>query len=326
MIKKVIAYIIIVVCIILAADFIAYKIICNETLKYFNKDMKKAIKLPSWNEYRLRAYDDTSFKWMQENIDKGILRPVSGENFKKPAIWLFGCSFAYGNSMVTGIHNNEDTFGYILSEYTQRPVYNRAYPGWGVQQMLWQLEQEKTYKELPEPEYIVFVFIADHARRLQKIVYDAWSDGAYLRYKINKNGQLEQVKGVLEPLWKLYFVKLWLTHLEFNIRLAEKEHDKNFDLLEKMFIQSKKLAEQKYPNVKFVILKYNGNDGFDRWFVETERWNELEQKGFIVINADKLIGKDLHSSEYLDSDNYHPSKKSWVEISKKLSKKIINDK
>jgi len=183
--------------------------------------------------------------------------------------------------------------------------------------MLWQLQQKELYNELPEPEYVIFTFISDHCRRLQKIIYDAWY-GAYLRYKIGKDGGLVQVNPVLEPLWKFYFVKLWLTYLEFSIRLKESEHDKNFNLMKKIFIESKKLLEQHYPDVKFIILKYNGNDGFDRWFIETKRWNELKECGFIIIDADGLIGKDLHNTEYLDKDNYHPNKKAWVEISRAL--------
>lgn len=317
--KKVIYIIISLILFLLILDYSAYLIMIKETRKYVPKETK----LPSWYTDMFRMYDETSLKWYEANKNNGIFRNTAGINYKKPAIWLFGCSFAYGTSMVNGKHKEEDTFGYILSEYTKRPVYNKSYPSWGVQHMLYMLENDDIYKELPSPEYVIFTFISDHARRSQKLVYDAWSDGAYLRYKLNNNNELQQVKGFLVPLWKLHFVKLWLTFLEYNIRLNHKFRDKNFDLIEKMFVRSKEIIDNKYPDAKFIILKYNGNDGFDDWFIKTDRWNELDKYGFIVLDADKLIGKNLKEKEYTDADNYHPNKRAWIEISRQLSKKVI---
>lgn len=51
---------------------------------------------------------------------------------------------------------NEKTFAAKLSNATKRPVYNRSYHGWGIQHMLYQLEDPKTFEELPEPEYVIF--------------------------------------------------------------------------------------------------------------------------------------------------------------------------
>ena len=315
--KKVISSIVIFLLSVLALDYAAYLVIIKETKKYVSADTK----LPAWHTDIFRMYDETSLKWYEKNKHNEIFRPAAGENYKKAPIWIFGCSFAYGTSIVNGKHPDEDSFGYILSKKTKRPVYNRAYPSWGIQHMLYMLENEEIYNKLPAPEYVIYVFIADHGRRLQKLIYDAWSDGAYLRYKLNKNGELEILKGILvEPFWKFHFVKLWLTYLEYNIRLNPKYHDYNFDLLEQMFIRSKNLVNSKYPNTKFIILKYDGNDGFDRWFIETSRWNELKKQGFIVIDADKLTGKNLKTKEYTDADNYHPNKKAWEKISDKLSK------
>lgn len=314
--KKVISVILICIIFVLTLDYAAYLLIIKETRKYVSND----IKLPMWHTDIFRMYDETSLKWYEKNKTKGIFRPVAGEDYKKTPVWIFGCSFAYGTSIVNGKYQDENSFGYILSQTTKRPVYNRAYPSWGIQHMLYMLENDNILNELPAPEYVIYVFISDHGRRLQKLIYDAWSDGAYLRYKLNKEGELEIIKGILvEPFWKLRFVKLWLTYLEFNIRLSPKYHDKNFNLLKQMFIRSKQLINEKYPDTKFIILKYNGNDGFDGWFIETQRWKELENEGFIVIDADKLTGKNLKSKEFTDEDNYHPNKKAWMEISKKLA-------
>lgn len=298
-------------------DFIGYRLSIRSQLQFIDPKDRATMKFPSFFENRFRMYDDTTIKGFEKYYS--FREPSGVEEYKnaKP-IWLFGCSFAYGVNK-QGDTPLEDSFGYILSKYTKRPVYNRAFPSWGVQHMYYQLEKGKIFDELPEPEYVIYVYIADHFRRTQKIVYDVWSDGEYLRYKI-KDGKLEKINGVLIPLWKFYPVKLWLTHLEYYIRLKPENNDKNFDIIEKLFIESKKLIQQRYPNTKFIILKYDGNDGFDRWSLNTPRWKELSDDGFIVIDADKLINKSLTSPEYLSNDNYHPSAKAWVDISKKLNK------
>ena len=141
-------------------------------------------------------------------------------------------------------------------------------------------------------------------------------------YKI-KNGKLEKINAVMLPLWKFYPIKLWLAYLEYNIRLAPKYHDKNFDLIKKYLIESDKKLKEKYPNVKFIVLLYNGNDGFDRWFIETERWNELKKEGIIVIDAAKLINDSLQDIKYIDADGYHPNKYAMDIISKKLANEVI---
>ena len=315
--KKLLVTIIISVLLIQVLDYIGYRIVIEKQLSLVKKEFRSEVKFPSWFLGKFRFYNETTIKWFEEN---GEFRPAAGIEYKKQPIWLFGCSFVYGVGQ-RWILPFEETFGYILSEYTKRPVYNRAYPSWGVQHMYYQLDKGKIFEELPKPEYVIFTFINDHARRTQKLIYNSFSDGDYLRYKI-KNGKLEKINAVLIPLWKFFPVKLWLVYLEY-IKLDEKYHDKNFDLLKKMFIESRIKLKEKYPDVKFIILKYNGNDGFDRWFIETPRWDELKQEGFIVIDADKLINANLKDPEYIDPDGYHPNKKAWEQISRQLAKQII---
>lgn len=316
--KKICVIALISLLLLFCLDYIGYRMVINNSLTFVKEeDRVEAVKkYPSWFENRFRLYDETTIKWFEK---QGSFREPVGLDYKKAPVWMFGCSFVYGVG-VQGAHQPEDTFGYIYSQTVKRPVYNRAYPSWGVQHMLYQLKKGEIFDELPKPEYVIFNFISDHARRTQKLVYDPWSDGGYLRYKVNKEGKLEEIKPVLPLLWKFYPVKLWLGHLEYNIRLAFDLHDENFDLLKKMFIESRDILNSKYPDTKFVILLYNGNDGFDRWFIETDRWKELEQEGFIVIRADEITGKNLQSEKFLDEDGYHPNPLAWKFVSEELAK------
>ena len=319
--KKILVSFSIFLALLLCLDYIGYRMIINNYLNFLPQEERlEAVKhYPSWFDNRLRLYDETTMKWFEEHKDTHGFREPVGLAYKKAPVWMFGCSFVFGVGH-QGWHALEDTFGYIFSQEAKRPVYNRTYPSWGVQHMLYQLKKGEIFNELPEPEYVIFNYISDHARRTQKIVYDAFSDGGYLRYKENKDGKLEEIKPVLPLTWKFNPVKLWLGHLEYEIRCAEEKHDKNFDLLKKMFIESRDILKAKYPNTKFVILLYNGNDGFDGWYIETERWEELKDENFIVIRADELIGENLKDEKFLDPDGYHPNPYAWKLVSKELAK------
>lgn len=289
---------------------------------YVPKEERADFGFPAWWENRLRMHDLTTMYWFERHGGDKLFRKPNGLEFKKPPIWIFGCSFVFGVRNGHGPLEEDETFGYILSQKTQCPVYTRGFPSWGVQHMYYQLEKGDIFKKLPEPEYVIYVFISDHARRMQKLIYDLWSDGAYLRYK-EQNGKLVQIKPICEPLWKNGAVKSWLTYLEYNIRLSEDKHDDNFDLFKKYLTSSKEILEQHYPSTKFIILKYKGNDGFDNWFIDTERWQEIKDLGFTVIEADKETGINLKDKEYLETDNYHPNAKAWEKISEMLKKKYI---
>lgn len=85
---------------------------------------------------------------------------LNSDSVEKP-ILIFGCSFAYGYKI-----SIEKTLHKVLAKYTSRPVYDRSYAGWGINQMLYQLSNEKFYEIIPEPEYVIYVYLSDHVRRL----------------------------------------------------------------------------------------------------------------------------------------------------------------
>lgn len=312
-----------VVVLLFVFDYVSYKIANWKFLNdYVEKEKWANFQFSPYWQDRFRMHDNTTIYWFERNGGDKLFRPPFGLEYKKSPIWIFGCSFVHGTSMETGDHEDKDTFGSILSEKTHHPVYTRGYPSWGIQHMYYQLEKGDIFNDLPIPEYVIYVYISDHAGRMQKLVYDLWSDGAYLRYE-EKNGKLVQIKPILEPLWKLNAVKIWLGYLGYNIRHQDDCRDKNFDLLKKYIISSNEILKQHNPNVKFIVLKYNGNDNFSAWFIETERWKEIEEAGITVIDADKELNVNLKDKEFLDPDNYHPNPYAWKKISDLLAKKYI---
>ena len=126
----------------------------------------KSIKSQDWDEF----YKTAHFK-----------EPIFRNKDLKPIV-LFGCSFAFGFGI-----DDEQTFSYKLSKYTNRTVYNRGLCGGGIQHVLYQLRREDFYKEIPEPEYVIYLYISNHIRRMYKYAYnDVVLGGEYNYLKYNK--------------------------------------------------------------------------------------------------------------------------------------------
>ena len=321
--SKIITIILITIFVIIGADFISYLGILYSQKKLLKENHYDYIKLPTYFHNRFVFHDHSTLDFFEKNPKAIPMRDPVGQEYKDKAIWLFGGSFAYGADQTKPCGVEDDkTFGYKLSRLTHRPLYNMSYQGCGIQHMLYQLKKQDTFAKLPEPEYIIFFHTSDYAMKLVKFTYDLWNNGAYLRYKLDKNGKLYEVKPFLEPLWNFYFVKVIFNVIEFKYLLNEKHFNQNFNILKAIFEESYRIIREHYPNAKFIILKYNEINGFDSSYFYTPRWAELEKEGFIIIDAEKLTGKNLKAKEYICDDNYHPSEKAFEDIASALSKKI----
>ena len=73
-----------------------------------------------------------------------------------------GCSFAYGSALTV-----EQSFMGKLTQFTKKPIYNRAIAARGADEMLYQLQSDKFYSIIPKPEWFIYVFISDQVRHTQ---------------------------------------------------------------------------------------------------------------------------------------------------------------
>ena len=265
-------------------------------------------------------------------------RSPEGLNYKKKPIVIFGCSFAYGYLL-----NNEDTFSYKLSHLTKRPVYNRAYTGWGIQHMLYQVRDDDFFKTVPEPEYVIYVYFSDHIRRLFLNHFNFWEvsgERFYLRYT-DKNGELVErtfpENPVLFQLNRIYiynkicdmfFAHYYYPFFDFIFPLYKKSdivkhfinpykiYDGYLDFAYKHFDSAKKEMQKHWKNTKYVIFIYNNcplHDDFAK---------RLSDDGFIVIRIEDITDKKIRTSEYTMSDGVHPNGKAWDFITPKLIEKL----
>ena len=235
----------------------------------------------------------------------------------KPAVLVFGCSFAQG-----AVREN---FEYQLSYKTKRMVYNRAFTGLGIANMYAQVSNPDFYKLLHpkiKPEYAVYIFISDH-------IYRLYSDKYGIKEQIYIKDDISPVKegiktNFLRQISRFYTGRRFLERRFFSHQLLKENNDKNFDLMKLYFEKSKQELEQRFPNIKFVILKYPskliGNPDHEEIY-NSPRWNELKKEGFKVIDLQTYIKADLTSPEYLFKDA-HPNRKAWDVITSKLAKDI----
>lgn len=277
----VITNILLLILVFCVAEFLAYK----EASIY----LKQSIKY-TWKK------EDYSL----DNLKKSMRTPC-GLKYKKPPILIYGCSYAYGFGL-----NEENTFGYKLSQKAKRPVYNYAMSSKGFQDALFLLEHDE--KVVPEPEYIFYVFINDHIRRMfincNKIDYMK-----YLTYK-NQNDKLVQNENKYAVSERLYIFGVIKNALYYFFKNIFKKPI--YRLTKKYIYSINQEIKMKYPNAKFIIIDYD--NGAESYF-SFQKKEELKKQGIEVIQLNKEFKGILKSEKYRNSINEdifrHPNSKAW---------------
>lgn len=253
----------------------------------------------------------SSFKTHDFQCTQNLMRPVEKRG-NKHSIVIFGCSYAYGTRL-----NDNQTFSYKLAKATDGKVFNRASPGWGAQQMLYQLRRDDFYKQIDHPDYIIYTFIGDHINRLNNYQWGGfWGNQVNLRYK-NENGNLVEIKPLFKPIWSLFTVKE-IQHFYENYLNSPSNYSKNIELFSLIMNESLKKAKEHYPNVKFVILIYDNNLNPK----ENVMFKSLKKQGFIILKTSDLVKVNLNDPIYHFYKDPHPNEKAWDVIVPGLVKKL----
>lgn len=233
---------------------------------------------------------------------------VQNKDSKEKAILLFGGSFTFGHEIPV-----EKTLHKVLARHSSRPIYDRSLSGYGVNQMLYQLQDEDFYKIVPEPEYIIFTYIPDHIRRLYQPCLFSIPQyyGAHYSMKKDKNGNyyLEHRK---YPLFydRFNFVARLIDFKPFDIA-----NDYSRAFLKQHFIETKKAIDKHWKNTKFIIFVYYDDDTF--YFEQIQK--DLEKIGYTVINRNDVFPFEPKDVRYcLSKDDGHPNDKAWDAIVPKL--------
>lgn len=195
MVKKYLKYllinILIILSILLLADYLYFKYIeRNYRLSCLEQN------IPFDTNVRYKTYDfikandratTNVYKYFLEN--KHYLEPISPTNkTTKSPIILFGCSFTW--------LDNDEGLQKLLSEYTQRMVFNFSYWGWGAQHTYYLTKNPLLYKIIDEhsntsPQYALYTYIRDHKNRTSDVMDYFLDIEPYLTYEI-KNNELKK--------------------------------------------------------------------------------------------------------------------------------------
>ncbi len=238
-------------------------------------------------------------------------------------IVLFGCSYTYGTEL-----KDYEAFDYKLQEYTKRRAYNLAIVASGPQHMLHLLKKDIfNIGVLPkiQPEYAIYTYIPSHIQRANSNVFPHPTDtnDLYLKYKL-KNNKIEHSPLPFSFLGRTFILKS--IYYDFDIKKNKnkiKLQDENFKLINSILLESRKLLKEKYPDIKFVILRYQTENDENNLYELPEMWEILKSEGFIILDTEELIGRKFkYSSEDTAKDGYHPSAKVWDMLIPKIVEKL----
>ncbi len=254
-----------------------------------------------------------------------LFRKPVGLEYKKPPIIIFGGSYAWGARLY-----EDQTFHYKLSELMQRPVYNRAISGWGVQHMLYQLERDDFYEDVPKPEYVIYLYISNHISRMHKYnfiyKYSRKYSYNYLKYNLIADKLIEEKKPQHIPYLRIYEQFI----LRYFAKINENNSKKSFDIFEKHLLACKEQMDKHWGenNVKFILLYYDSQDCFNDFpsILNEENIKKLSNDGITVIKTSDLTDIALDENYWLDDRDPHPHEKAWELITPLFVEYLNNNK
>lgn len=253
----------------------------------------------------LSHYKEAYINYNFDSFRKYVYREPIIKNNEKRAIILFGCSFTYGDYL-----KDNETFGYVLSEYYDKTVYNFGVSSGSPREMLYMLSNSERYLPKVDAEYVFFVYIGAQVRRL---LFDNWPLESYSRpgFKVIDGN-------IVFYTQRKFSIKRLIFYRTISQIIAEKRISNGdisaYNLLNLFFLQSYKKIKQQYPNSKFIILVYDETG--------LEKWNQLIDNDIRIIKLWNIVDVDYYTQSYQVKDDPHPNKKFWELVVPALSKKL----
>ena len=231
-------------------------------------------------------------------------------------IILAGCSFAYS----FGLDDNA-TLAKVLSEQTKRPVYVRAFPSFGPNENLYFLTKNEFYKNTPQSNYYIYLFIHNHFSRMFSRMLSLNSNVYRPFYDIDENFEIKERPFYSRPLFLSNIYKFFYRRkVTLNYGHVDEE------LLYKTLSAQNKLLQKNFSNgIKFIFINYN--EGV-RYNFSDEFMKKLKAENIMYVNADELVlGKDMQMTDeiYFQEDG-HPSAYAYKLFGEKLGNLINNQK
>ena len=308
MLKKVLINVFVILTLILFFEMICFGIY-NEKNKSM-LDLQKQADLDT----KIRYYLPTDY--LGKYFTDGFTNYVNKNNTKRP-ILILGCSYARG----VGI-DGEKGLDFLLFQKTHRDVFKRAFAGGGIQLALDLFQTDYIQKQVPDAEYIIYVFINYHLERLYEYQLDYLSTEVNQRYELTNDGQLKKIKRMKFPLYySLFSVKLLQKQIASH---KYKNEHKDYKLFNAVLNELKNETQKAYKNSKFVVLLYPSSGQIDNNDATMEDYEiqKLKDEGFIVLDAEKLTDKHIRGLDFRLPDQDHPDIKAWQAIVPSLIREL----
>lgn len=310
--------------VLFVADYFTYLKFKNDYIKNHEDVLEFCPPIEYLDKYKSGFSQNTLMFQNGETNNFDYFRPISGEEYKnKNSILIFGCSFAYS----FGLEDNQ-TISEKLSQFTKRTIYNFGGCACGIQHMyrLITFSNEALFKKITNPpSHVIYIYIPSHIQRLQSNMFPSplLNNGRNLQYKI-ENNELKEKFSPIDIFSQTFLISAFYYQKDLSMDFYDsKIKDENSELAYKLFSESKKILKEKYPNIKFIILRYEVTDEIEEGMENSEIWNKLEQNGFIIINSSDLIGRKFkYESEDTNQDGYHPSEVAWDLLVPKLVEEL----
>ena len=322
-IKIIILNIILLVIIIFIADYSIYLKFKQDYIKNLDSESLKLYPPISYIDNYKSNYSPQSyiFQKINKNNFNYFRNNIYNKNYNNKSIIFFGCSYTFGAQL-----SDEETLSNKLAKKLNINVYNFGICASGIQHMLSLLQNNNFYNLIKEePKYAIYTIIPDHFGRLQKYIFPSpmMENGINLQYEL-KNSKLKKRYIPLNLFSKSFLVRSIYYQIDTKRNDFEPSTKKQNNILAYyIFSESFKILKKKYPNIKFIILRYETEEDLAEEYENEKIWENLKKQGIIIINSSDLIGRKYkYASEDTCEDNYHPSEKAWDLLVPKLIEQI----
>lgn len=301
---------------------------------YINKEFQNKSYKNFPEENSIYPYEDNRLKtfleFNKENLNKfcGENRKIFGEQYKKRPIIIFGCSYTYGH----GLKTNE-SFPYLLSELTKRPVYNFARCGSDltasfddfVQQ--YNYESTQDYREkINDTEYVIYIYMHDHMARYLNI-----------DKMVNMYNEVFPASSFEKFLLKFKLTAYIMCDIRRHQITKTIKGSENFlKTILKLYINKTKKILNNSPSKKFIIILYNEKICKELYtyteiasrqqLINSDFWKDLEKEENIqVVKTKDIMGFYFNKDYKLEEDisDWHPNARVWREFTPRFAVQYI---
>ncbi len=322
-IKIIILNIILLVIILFISDYSIYLKFKQDYIKNLASESLKIYPPISYIDNYKSNYSTQSYIFQKRNKNNFnyFRNNIYNKNYNNKAIIFFGCSYTFGAQL-----SDEQTLSNKLAKKLNINVYNFGICASGIQHMLSLLQNNIFYNLIKEePQYAIYTIIPDHFGRLQKYIFPSpmMANGINLQYEL-KNSKLKKRYIPLNLFSKSFLVKSIYYQIDTKRNDFEPNIKEQNNLLAYyIFTESFQILKKKYPNIKFIILRYETENDYAEEYENNKIWENLQKQGIIIINSSDLIGRKFkYASEDTCEDQYHPSEKAWDLLVPKLIEQI----